>query len=455
VLPLVGVESIDRASWEYLADGITDGIINHLSHLSKLRVMARSTMFSYKGREVNAQAVGKELNVSVMVFGRLSKRGDTVRVDIVMMNVSDASQIWGEQYRRKVSEMATIQNDIASAISRELGLKLTSWEKSQLTKQYTENPEAYQLYLQGLYYWNKLTEEGIRKAVDYFNKAVAKDVNYALAYVGLADAYTFLGEAGWAAPKQVGQTAKSAAMQALKIDDMLPEAHISLALVREGYDWDWPGAETEFKRAIELNPNSTAAHRLYGDFLTKRGRFKEAEVELRKAEDLDPLSAVTSTSVGRHLYFSRDYNSAIEQLKKTLNLDPNFLPAQQALEAAYFQDIQYRGAIEVRQDVLTRSGHPDLAAAIGKDYNKSGYLGVLKGSLEGLKELSKRAYVSSYQIAQIHAMLEDNDQAIARLERAFKERDSRLTYIKVDPAFDEIRADPRFQQLLQQSGGSE
>jgi len=454
VLPLVNV-SIEGVKMEYLADGISEGVINRLSQLPRVRVMARSTMFRYKGHEVNVLAVGKELNVSAVVFGRFSERGDTVNVDIDMVNGSDGSQIWGEQYRRKVSEMATIQDDIASAISRELALKLTSEEKYQLTKHYTENSDAYQLYLQGLHYSYKLNEEGSREAIDYFNKAVAKDPNYALAYAGLADAYYSLGEAGWAAPKQVGQNAKSAAMLALKSNDMLSESHISLALVRQGYDWDWAGAETEFKQAIQLNPNGATAHQRYGDFLTRLGRFDEARVELRKAQDLDPHSLFVNTSVGRQLYFARDYWSAIEQLKKVHDSDPNFVPAQHALEAAYFQTNNYRDAMVVRQDALTRSGNPDLAAAIGKDYNKSGYLGVLRNWLEGLKEVSKRAYVSSYNIAQIFAILEDKDHAIARLEQAFKEHDSQLTYMKVDPAFDEIRADPRFQQLLHQCVGSE
>jgi TolB-like protein/Tfp pilus assembly protein PilF len=459
VLPLVNV-SIEGVKMEYLADGISEGVINRLSQLPRVRVMARSTMFRYKGHEINVLAVGKELNVSAVVFGRFSERGDAVNVDIVMVNGSDGSQIWGEQYRRKVSEMATIQDDIASDIFRELGLKLTSEEKYredkyQLTKHYTENSEAYQLYLQGLHYSYKLNEEGSREAIDYFNKAVAKDPNYALAYAGLADAYYSLGEAGWAAPKQVGQNAKSAAMLALKSNDMLSESHISLALVRQGYDWDWAGAETEFKQAIELNPNGATAHQRYGDLLTMLGRFEEARVELRKAQDLDPHSLFVNTSVGRQHYFARDYWSAIEQLKKVHDSDPNFVPAQHALEAAYFQTNNYREAMVVRQDALTRSGNPDLAAAIGKDYNKSGYLGVLRNWLEGLKEVSKRAYVSSYNIAQIYAILEDKDHAIARLEQAFKEHDSQLTYMKVDPAFDEIRADPRFQQLLHQCVGSE
>ena len=454
VLPLVNVESIEgmKPELEYLTDGITEGVINHLSHLSKLRVIGYGTMLSYKGKEVIVPVVGKELNASAVVFGRLSKRGDTVKIDALMVNISDNSDIWGEQYRRNVSEIATIQDDIASAISRQLGLKLTSEEKRRLATHYTENSAAYQLYLQGLYHWNLGTEEGLTKAIDYFSQAVARDPNYALAYARLADAYVLSGDSGCVAPKEVWEHAKSAATHAIKIDDTLPEAHMSLALVRASYDWNWPGAELEFKRAIALNPNSATVRQRYGEFLTRLGRFEEAGAELREAQDLDPLSPSVNTSVGRQLYFARNYRPAIETLRKTPDLNPNFLLAQHALEAAYFQSDMYKEAIGIRQKVLTRSGNPDLAAAIGKDYDKSGYLGVLKNWLEGLQGLSKRAYVSSYQIAQIYAVLEDKDHAISRLEQAFKERDGQLTYMKVDPVFDEIRSDPRFQDLVRRIG---
>ena len=238
-------------------------------------------------------------------------------------------------------------------------------------------------------------------------------------------------------------------MQAVKIDDMLSEAHISLALVREGYDWDWPGAETEFKRAIQLNANSATAHHWYGDFLARLGRSEEARTELKKAQELDPLSLLINTSVGRQLYFARQYETAIQQLKKTLDMDPNFVPAQHAIEAAYAQSGMYREAVAERQKVLTLSGNPELAAAIGADYAQSGYAGVLKSWLEGLKQVSKQGYVSPYDLAQIYARLGEREQALTSLEQAYNERDSKFTYIKIEPAFDEIRSDSRFQQLQQ------
>jgi eukaryotic-like serine/threonine-protein kinase len=449
VLPFVNVGADPNI--EYLADGVTEGIISSLSRVPELRVMARSTVFSYKGRDINAQQVGKELNVDAVLMGRVAQRGDTLTIQTDLVSVADGSELWGDQFNRKVSDLIAVQGDIAKEIYDNLRPKLTGTEATtQVAKHDTENPEAYQLYLRGLFYWNKWTEEGFRKATDYFNQAVEKDPNYAQAYAGLADTYNFLGEAGYIAPLQVWQNAKSAAMHAVKLDDTLPEAHISLALVRESYDWDWPGAESEFKRAIELNGNNASAHQWYGDFLTRMGQFDQARVELKKAQELDPLSLLNNTSLGRQLYFSREYDAAIQQLTKTLEMDPKFVPAQHAIEAAYAQNGMFKEAIGERQKVLTLSGNPDLAAAIGEDFNTSGYPGVMKSWLEGLKEVSKRGYVSSYNIAQIYARLGDKGQALASLETALEQRDSNLTYVKVEPAFDDIRSDLRFKRVVQQ-----
>ena len=413
--------------------------------------MARSTVFSYKGRDVNAQKVGKELNVDAVLMGRVAQRGDTLTIQTDLVNVADGAELWGDQFNRKVSDLIAVQGDIAKEIYDNLRPRIVGAEESsQVAKHDTENPEAYQLYLQGLFYWNKWTEDGFRKATDYFNQAVEKDPHYAQAYAGLADTYNFLGESGYMAPQQVWQNAKSAAMQAVKLDDTLPEAHISLALVRESYDWDWGGAESEFKRAIQLNPNNASGHQWYGDFLMRMGRFDEARMELKKAQELDPLSLLTNTSLGRLLYFTRQYDAAVQQLTKALDMDPKFVPAQHAIEAAYAQNGMFKEAIGERQKVLTLSGNPDLAAAIGEDFNTSGYPGVMKSWLEGLKEVSKRGYVSSYNIAQIYARLGDKSQALAALEQAFSQRDSNLTYVKVEPAFDELRSDPRFQKIVQQ-----
>ncbi|HXP16260.1 MAG TPA: protein kinase, partial [Terriglobales bacterium] len=450
VLPFVNAGADPNI--EYLADGVTEGIIGSLSRVPDLRVMARSTVFSYKGREINAQKVGKELNVDAVLLGRVAQRGDTLTIQTDLVGVSDGSELWGDQFNRKVSDLIAVQGDIAKEIYDNLRPRLTGGEATQVAKHDTENSDAYQLYLQGLFYWNKWTEEGFRKAIDYFNQAVEKDPNYAQAYAGLADTYNFLGESGYMAPHQVWQNAKSAAMQAVKLDDSLPQAHISLALVRESYDWDWDGAESEFKRAIQLNSNSASGHQWYGDFLMRMGRFDEARMELKKAQDLDPLSLLTNTSLGRLLYFTRQYDAAAQQLTKTLDMDAKFVPAQHAIESAYAQNGKYREAIAQRQKVLTLSGNPDLAATIGEDFRTSGYPGVMKSWLAGLMEVSKRGYVSPYNIAQIHAQLGDKNQTLASLEQAYNQRDSNLTYVKVEPAFDEVRSEPQFQQLVQRLG---
>jgi serine/threonine protein kinase/tetratricopeptide (TPR) repeat protein len=449
VLPFVNVGADPNI--EYLADGVTEGIISSLSRVPELRVMARSTVFSYKGREVNAQKVGKELNVDAVLMGRVAQRGDTLTIQTDLVNVADGAELWGDQFNRKVSDLILVQGDIAKEIYDNLRPRIVGAEETtEVAKHDTENPEAYQLYLQGLFYWNKWTEDGFRKATDFFNQAVEKDPHYAQAYAGLADTYNFLGESGYTAPQQVWQNAKSAAMQAVKLGDTLPEAHVSLALVRESYDWDWLGAESEFKRAIQLNPNNPSGHQWYGDFLTRMGRFDEAKVELKKAQALDPLSLLTNTSLGRLLYFTRQYDSAVQQLTKTLDMDSKFVPAQHAIESAYAQNGMFKEAIGERQKVLTLSGNPDLAAAIGEDFNVSGYPGVMKSWLEGLKEVSKRGYVSSYNIAQIYARLGDKSQALASLEQAYSERDSNLTYVNVEPAFDNLRSDLRFKKIVQQ-----
>jgi serine/threonine protein kinase/tetratricopeptide (TPR) repeat protein len=437
---------------EYVADGVTDGVISSLSRMPELKVMARSTVFSYKGHDVNAQKVGKDLKVDAVLMGRVSQRNDTVSIQVDLVNVADGSELWGDRYNRKMADLLTVQGDIAKEIYSNLRPRLTGEEAQGLGKHATENPEAYQAYLQGLFYWNKWTEDGFKKASDYFTQAVTMDPNFALAHAGLADTYTFMGDSGYLAPREVWRKAKDAATQAVRMGDSLPETHISLALVRENYDWDWAGAEAEFRKAIELNPNSATAHHWYGDCLTKLGRFEEARKELKKAQELDPLSLLINTSVGWQLYFTRQYAGAIEQLQKTLQMDQNFVPAQHAIEAAYAQNGMYKDAVAERQKVLTLSGNPDLAAAIGADYAQSGYVGVMQGWLEGLKEVSKRGYVSAYDIAEIYARVGDKTQTLVWLEQAFNQRDSKLTYIRVEPAFDPMRSDPQFQHIVERLG---
>jgi serine/threonine protein kinase/Tfp pilus assembly protein PilF len=433
---------------DYLADGVTDGIISSLSQVPELRVMARSTVFVYKNKPVAPDKVGRDLNVDAVLIGRISQRGDNLNIQTDLVSVSDGSELWGEQYTRKLTDLLTVQEDISKEIYDNLRPRLTSQEAAPATKRFTQNSEAYQLYLQGIFYRNRWTEAGFNKATEYFKQAVTRDPNYALAYAGLADAYNFLGKYGYAPPREMWPQAKNTALQALKLDDTLPQAHLSLALVRENYDWDWAGAETEFKRAIALDGNFSAAHEMYADFLDRLGRFSEAAQQLKKAQELEPLSLHINTTLGRHLYFERQYNVAIEQLKRALDMDATFAPAQQSLEAAYAQNGMYKESVNQRQKVLTLSGNPDLAAAIGEDYRNSGYAGVLQSAVDGLKQVSAQRYVSSYSMAEMYARLGQKDQALAALQHAHKQREPGITYMSVEPAFEDLRSDQRFQEIV-------
>jgi eukaryotic-like serine/threonine-protein kinase len=432
---------------DYLADGVTDGIISSLSRVPDLRVMARTTVFSYKGRETSPQKIGRDLNVDAVLMGRIAQHGDSLTIQTDLVNVEDGSELWGDQYVRRLSDLSGVQ-DIANKIYAGLRPKLTGQQETQLAKRYTENSEAYQLYLQGLYYRNKSNKDGLTRAIDYFKQAASRDPNYALAYAGLADTYNLLGELGFMPPKDVWRDAKDAAKQALAIDDSLPEAHISLALVLENYEWDWARAEDEFKHALQLDPNSATAHQSYGDFLVKLGRTEEARAEIAKALQLDPLSLVINTSLGQQLYFSRQYDAAIQQLRKTLEMDPNVAPAEWLIEEAYAQSGMYREAVSERQKVLAHAGNPDLAASLGEDYSKAGYAGILQIDLAGLQQMARTSYVSSYTAAQIYARLGERDKALASLERAYNDREPKLTYVKVEPVFDDVSSDPMFKELL-------
>ena len=450
VLPFTNVGADPKT--EYLSDGITETLINSLAQLPHLTVKSRSSAFAFRGRDTDPQEVGRKLGVRAVLTGRLMQSGDNLSISVELVDVRNNTHIWGEQYNRKASDLIALQEEIARDISEKLRLRLTGEERKRLTKRHTESPEAYQIYLNGLYYWNRGTEDGFKKAIEYFNRAIEKDPNYALARAGLANTYSLLGDSGYLAPKDAGPRAKAAAMEALATDDTLAEGHTSLALVKEYYDWDLPGAEREFRRAVELNPNSSEAHHWYGGFLAKMGRFDESTRELKKAQELDPLSLTINTTLGWQFYVVRQPGRAIEQLGKTLEIDSNFAPARRALEAVYEQRGMYKEAVAEWQKALTLSGNPELAASVGEDYAKSGYKAVMLNWVEGLKELSKREYVSSYGVAQVYARLGEKEQAFAWLERAYQERDTGLVLLKVEPAFDNMRADPRFRNLMERVG---
>ncbi len=434
---------------EYLSDGITESIINSLSHLPKLRVMPRSTVFGYKGREVNPQTVGRDLNVGAVLTGRVAHRGDSLNIQTELVDALSGWQLWGEQYNRKLADIFAVQEEIAREISEKLRLRLSGEEKKQLSKRYTENAQAYQLYLKGRYYWNKRTEEGLKKGIEYFERAIAKDPTYAVAHTGIADSYFILGWYSYLSPKEAFPKAKAAAVKALEIDDALAEAHNSLAYLKLDYDWDWLGAERGFKRAMTLNPAYATAHHWYAEHLTAMGLFDEAEAEMKRAQELDPLSLIINAFGGWIFYMARRYDQAVEQCQKTLEMDPNFAVARLWLGQAYEQKAMYAEAIAEFQKSIAISGRSTfLVAALGHAYAASGNRGEAMKILEELRQLSKQRYVAPYFMAVIHKSLGENDQAFEWLEKAYEERSSWLVFLKVEPRLDSLRADPRFQNLL-------
>jgi len=446
VLPFANLSNDPKT--EYLSDGITESLINSLSQLPNLAVMSRNTVFRYKGQATDSQKVGRDLHVRAILTGRLIQTGDELMISVSLEDVQNSRQIWGEQYNRKLSNLVTVQQEIAGDIYGRLRPRLAGEEKKLLAKRPTENAEAYQLYLQGLFYWNKWTQADFKKAADYFSQAVQKDPGYALSYAGLADSYSLLGDAGYLPPSEAWPKAKTAAMQALDIDDSLGEAHTSLGLVKEHFEWDWAGAEKEFKRAIELNPNLATAHHWYGDYLTNMGRFDEGIAETKKAQELDPLSLIINTTMGWQFYVAGRNENAVEQLRKVLDIDPKFSPARRILEEVYAHMGKHKEAVAEREKALSLSGGPELAASIEEDFTKSGYKGVLQSWLEGLTELSKHSYVSSYSIAESYMRMDQKQKAFEWLEKAYEEHDSGLVSLAVEPMFENIRPDPRFKEIL-------
>jgi TolB-like protein/DNA-binding winged helix-turn-helix (wHTH) protein/Tfp pilus assembly protein PilF len=451
VLPFVNA-STDPGT-DYLIDGITETLIGQLSQIPRIKVMARSTVIRYQGSNIDPQKVGRDLKVGAVLTGRVLQRGDELTISMELVNVRDGSELWAGRYNRKLADILAVQEDIAREITDKLRLRLESEEKKRLIGYLTENPEAYQLYLNGRYYWNKRAPDNIQKAIDYFNAAIAKDSRYALAYAGLADCYHV--PANPLPPRQKMPLAKVAAMMALQLDDTLAEAHTSLARVLFVYDWDWPAAETEFKRAIELNPRYAPAREWYGEFLAATGRFREADAQKKQALTLEPRSLIVNFDGGLVSYFSRDYDQAIDRFQKTLELDANFPAPYQFLGAAYEQRGVFEKAITAFQKAITVTQGPARAlamAGLAHVYAVSGRKTEAHKILAELQRLSEHSYVQATVPALVYAGLGENDQAFAWLDKAYEEHSFSLSEIKVEPRFDPLRSDPRFADLLRRMG---
>jgi TolB-like protein/Flp pilus assembly protein TadD len=444
VLPFVNSNG-DQNS-EYLSDGMTESIINSLSQLPRLRVMARATVFRYKGKQVDPENAGRELKVDAVLTGRVLQQNDNLIVQADLVNVADGSQIWGEHYTRKAVDVFAIQDEIAKQITDRLRLRLTGDEQKLVTKHYTENTEAYDLYLKGRYFWGKGTEEGFNKSIEYYQQAIALDQNYALAYVGLASSYSSLGGVlGFRAPAETFPRSKELLMKALPLDENLAELHSALATYALNYEWNWPEAERRYKRAIELNPNFGQAHSGYGTYLEALGRFDEALKERQLAQKFDPLSPFAAADVGYPLYYGRNYDAAIEWYRKGLELDPKFYWPHLWIGQAYVQKGLLKEAIdEISQAIQLSGGDTRAKATLGHAYGVSGRREEALKVIEELQDLSRKRYVSPYYIALVYVGLGDKQQAITWLQKAHEEHQPYLILMKVEPVFDSLHSEPGF-----------
>ncbi len=450
VLPFVN--SSADPNTEYLSDGLTESIIYSTSRLPNLKVTPRSSVFRYKGKDADPQTVGHELGVAAVMTGRVSQHGDDLSISAELIDVRDNTLLWGQQYTRKTKDLLAVQGEIAKEISETLSKRLTSEEQKQLARRYTENAEAYHLYLKGRYYWNKRTRDGYKKATENFEQAIDKDPAYALAYAGVADCYNVLPSYGMLSPKESFPRARAAATRALELDDKLAEARTSLAYLKNWYDWDWSGAEREYRQAIELNPRYVTAHQWYALELAQMGRMDEAIREIKRAQELDPLLLIVNVNAGWIFYHARQYDQAIDQMRKSLDMDPNFARGHWAISEPLEQQQRYEEAIAELQKARQLDETPIMLAFLGHVYAVTGKRAEAQKIINELNKLSGRMYVDPYFLAQIYTALGDRDRAFQQLEQAYEQRSSSLVWLKVEPKFDALRTDARYANLLRRIG---
>ena len=448
ILPLKNLTN-DPAS-DYFSDGVTESLITSLSKIEGLKVISRGSVFSFKDKDIDPLEVGKNLGVGALLQGSLRKEGDLLRVTVRLVSADDGSVMWAsETYDRPLRDVFSLQDEIARHVAAALRVHLTGEGERQLARRYTENVTAYELYLKGRYSWNKRTTEGLNKGAEYFQQAINADPNYALAYAGLADSYILLGLYGALPPGEGLLKAKAAAVKALEIDDRLAEAHTSLAGLRFFYEWNWLAAENEFKRALELSPNQPTAHQWYCEYLELMGRHDEALAEIKQARETDPLSLIVNTTEGWLFYSARQYDLAISAYDKTLEIEPSFASAHFRLGEAYEQKGMYEQAISEFKRALAFSTNSKIRmAALGHAYAVAGKKGEAGTILKELKEPSRDEYLSPYYLAIVYAGLNDKEQAFQLLEKAHEDRSTVMVFLKLDPRFDSLRSDARFNNLL-------
>ncbi|MCM3903213.1 MAG: tetratricopeptide repeat-containing serine/threonine-protein kinase [Pyrinomonadaceae bacterium] len=452
ILPFTNVTG--DSEMEYLSDGLSESLINNLSQLPRLKVIARSSAFRYKGKDANAEEVARALGVKSILTGRILRQGENLQISVELMDARDNTQVWGSQYNRSGRDLMAVQQEIAREILRSLKLKLSTAEQSRVGNLHTANPEAYELYLKGRFYWNKRTAEALTKSVVYFNQAIEKDPSYALAYVGLADAYVVIPYYSVGSPRDSYPKAKAAARRALEIDDTLAEAHTTMAAVLMNFDWNLPESNREFERAIELNPNYATAHHWYArENLTIMGKFDKALAEMRRAHELDPLSLIINANYAKAYFNARRYDEAIQQLRKTIEIDPTFFVAHHYLGSAYAMKGAYSEALAEYQKAHQLNEYdPHVVALMGRLYAVTGKRAEALKALAELKAIASQRYVADYSVALVYAGLGDKDQAFALLEKSYRDHTVDMLTLYYDPLIDTLRSDPRFADLLRRVG---
>ena len=451
VLPLDNLSG--DASQNYFADGMTDELITDLAQISALRVISRTSVMAYKGARKPLPQIARELNVDAVVEGTVLRSGDRVRITAQLIEASTDKHVWSQSYEGELRDTLAVQNRVASAIADQIRINLTPQEQAALKNAKVVNPEAYESYLKGRYFWNKRTADGLKVALAYFKQAIEEDPKYAQAYSGLADTYALLGDWQYAVmtPKEAFPEAKAAAIKSLELDSTLGEAHNSLAFVLDGFDWDFDSAGREFQRAIELNPGYATAHHWYAWHLSLLGRYDEALAEMRKAENLDPLSLIINADLAELLVLAHSDEESIQQSRKTIEMDPNFALAHNQLAQAYLQKHMYDEAVaELKTAVQVSGGGPAFIANLARAYVASGKRSEAVKLLDHLKKRSKPGYSNASEIAVIYASLGDADQAMNWLEKGYNERFNPGVLLR--PGFNPLRSDPRFQNLVHRIG---
>ena len=445
VLPLSNL-SADPAQ-EYFADGMTEELITELAKISALRVISRTSAMHFKDTRDTVPEIARELGVDAVVEGAVARDGNRVRISAQLIDARTDLHLWAQSYEGDLSDVLQLQERVALAITNEIKGKMTPQQHAPGRSSRSLSPEAHELYLRGRFHWNKRTEEGLKKSIYYFQQAIERVSTYSLAYSAMADSYNMLGLWNVLPHTEVAPKAKAAATKALEIDDQLAEAHASLGWSRFAFDWDWAGAETEFKRAIDFNPGYESAHRWLCNCLQQQGRLNEASVEIKVAKDLDPLSLVNNTVLGQNLYFLHNYDEAIEQARKTLELD-NFAYAHYVMGSAYEQEDILEQAIIEFQTATTLDANPVYPAGLGHALALAGRRREARKLLDEVKTLSIERNVAWNEIAVIYVGLDEKDKALAALETAYKRHSSQLNWLKVDPRFYRLHNDSRFQDLL-------